>query len=298
MAASPQTVFTKTVFRTVVRSFNADALRRNAFRALSSLAPEWATDAALRRFAHAPQLERSADEWQALADAQQFVVPFVSGRLSAWRWGAAAAPPVLLMHGWGGRGGQLRAFVAPLLGAGFSVLCFDAPGHGLSGPGESSFVHFALALEEVVRRAGPFKGVVAHSMGGAVSAFAMSRGTAIERAVLVAPPASLIEYSHVFASQIGASEAVRRAMQRRMEQRFGIDWADIEAERSLPLLRPPGLVIHDHDDIEVPLAHGRRYARHWPQARLLETRGLGHRRILKDPQVIEAATRFIAHAPG
>jgi len=39
---------------------------------------------------------------------------------------------VLLVHGWGGRGAQLASFVEPLVARGFSVLTFDAPGHGAS----------------------------------------------------------------------------------------------------------------------------------------------------------------------
>ena len=35
-------------------------------------------------------------------------------------------------------------------------------------------------------------------------------------------------------------------------------------------------------------------ARSWPETVLLETRGLGHHRILKDPAVVQRAVRFLA----
>lgn len=292
MSTSTRLVLPSPFFSTVVRSFSWEAVRRSGFRALSALAPERAVDAALRRFGDAPRGARSEAEWETLERAEHFVVPFASGRLAAWRWGPQDAPRVLLMHGWGGRGGQLRAFVAPLLDAGHAVVTFDAPGHGLSGGDHSSFVHFALALDEMVRRAGPVSAVIAHSMGAAVSAFAMARGTPIGRAVLIAPPASLTEFSRRFARQIGASEAVRHSMQRRMEYRYGLRWDEMEVERSLPALDRPGLVIHDADDREVPIAHGERYAAHWRGARLLCTSGLGHRQILHAAPVVAAAVRF------
>src|SRR5262249_10337057 len=52
------------------------------------------------------------------------------GDLAVWHWGSG--PRVLLVHGWGGHAGRLSAFVAPLLDAGFGVVSFDAPAHGIS----------------------------------------------------------------------------------------------------------------------------------------------------------------------
>src|SRR6266446_3807256 len=74
----------------------------------------------------APERERAA-----LATAVAFDVPFRGRRLRAWRWGGRGAP-VLLVHGWGGRAGQMAAFAPPLLDAGLSAVAFDGPAHGHS----------------------------------------------------------------------------------------------------------------------------------------------------------------------
>jgi pimeloyl-ACP methyl ester carboxylesterase len=36
-------------------------------------------------------------------------------------------PAVLLVHGWGGNAAQMRAFVFPLLSAGYRVIAYDRP---------------------------------------------------------------------------------------------------------------------------------------------------------------------------
>jgi predicted ATPase len=54
------------------------------------------------------------------------------------------------------------------------------------------------------------------------------------------------------------------------------------------------LVIHDQDDREVPWADGAAIAAAALDARLVTTHGLGHRRILRDPSVIEASVDFVA----
>ncbi|MEZ5628864.1 MAG: hypothetical protein R3E34_15290 [Rhodocyclaceae bacterium] len=51
-------------------------------------------------------------------------------RMAVWHFGAPGRPRVVLVHGWGGYGGQLAGWIAPLLGAGFAVTLFDQLGHG------------------------------------------------------------------------------------------------------------------------------------------------------------------------
>jgi hypothetical protein len=44
----------------------------------------------------------------------------------------------------------------------------------------------------------------------------------------------------------------------------------------------------------VPWQKGVSFARDWPGARLVSTRGLGHRRVLQDERVTALAAEFIA----
>lgn len=50
-----------------------------------------------------------------------------------------------------------------------------------------------------------------------------------------------------------------------------------------------------HD--EVPVGQGLELAGAWPKARLITTRGLGHRRILRDRETIDMVTSFLME-PG
>jgi hypothetical protein len=57
-----------------------------------------------------------------------------------------------------------------------------------------------------------------------------------------------------------------------------------------------GLVVHDTNDLEVPVSHGRVIAAAWPGGELLETEGLGHRKVLHAPEVVSRATSFLESA--
>lgn len=280
---------------TIVRSLRISVglvRERAVFRILWKVFPVLAVDRATRLLLTPPRQAFAEAEMAALEAASLRPVPLISGRLVAWRWGRAADPAVVLVHGWGGRGTQLRSLIEPLLGCGFSVVTYDAPGHGMSGSGESSFPQFLLALDAVLDQFGPVHAIVGHSMGGAVAALAMAQRPSVNCAVLFAPPASLSDATHRVADALRWPKAMRAAIQQRIERRFGMRWSEFEAEKASG--KQPVLIVHDREDREVPLADGRRHQRNWPRARLLETRGLGHRRVLDDATVIRAAVDFIA----
>ena len=263
---------------------------------LAPLAPRKAGDRARRLFLTPPRHDFRRAELDALDEASLFTVSMPTGRMIGWRWGRKEDPAVVLVHGWGGRAAQLRRYVAPLVACGYSVVGFDAPGHGMSGGRESSVVHMAAALEAVLRDTGPAHAVIGHSVGGAVSAYVLSRGAAVNKAVLLAPPASLTDYSHRFARLLRLPEGIRALMQAQIERRFGIRWSDFEVEATAPRLTQPALIVHDVDDRDNPFRDGERYAQHWPNARLIASHGLGHHGALRDAAVINEVVGFIAAA--
>ena len=55
----------------------------------------------------------------------------------------------------------------------------------------------------------------------------------------------------------------------------------------------PLLVVHDRDDRETFWSEGNALVEAWPGARLISTSGLGHRRVLREPAVIEEARQFV-----
>lgn len=283
-------------FSTTVR-FTVGLIRhRLAFRLLAPLAPLKAGARARRLFLTPPRHRFRDAELAALEEASPFTVSMPTGRLIGWRWGNPEDPVVVLAHGWGGRAAQLRSYVAPLVARGYSVVGFDAPGHGMTGGRESSVVHMAAALEAVLRDVGPAEAIIGHSVGGAVTGYVLSRGAAVKKAVLLAPPASLTDYSHRFAKLLKLPEGIRALMQAQIERRFGIRWSDFEVEATAPKLTQPVLIVHDVDDRDNPFRDGERYAQHWPGARLVASHGLGHHGALRDSAVIHEVAAFIGNA--
>jgi pimeloyl-ACP methyl ester carboxylesterase len=291
--------------RTVVRSPSRTTLRlaRVALQTAFAVSDELGTSLAERIFITPRRHDRPARELAVLASARPFTVDVAlksprwhgaTRTLAAWRWGFG--PTVLLVHGWEGRGSQLGAFVAPLVEAGCTVVAFDAVGHGDSPDHRLYLTDFADCVAGVADAVGPLHGIVAHSFGAAAVLLAHARaGVEAPRNVLVSPNVLVADAVARFAQYLGLDDLDRGALERRIGAHTGIR-VDALALEQLAAPRDAGLlVIHDRDDHEVPFRQGERLAATWPNAQLVATEGLGHRRVLRDPDVIARAVAFVRH---
>lgn len=267
---------------------------RSGLAALSAVSPGLAARAGERLFLSPPRHPAPPRERAALAGLEQVTFRHRGGALRGWRMGAG--PAVLLVHGWGGRGGQLAPLGRALAGAGLSAIAFDGPAHGASDGSEASVPHFADAVAEVAARTGAV-GAVGHSMGGAAVALAVVRGLPLGAVATVGMPRAPAAWFEQFSAALALRPRVREALRERLERRVGVRMDDLDLPRLAPVRTDvPLLVVHDRGDREVPFEDGAAIAEAWPGARLHATDGLGHRRILRDGAVVEAVVAFLASA--
>ena len=207
-------------------------------------------------------------------------------------WGSG--PLIILIHGWEGRGSQLASFAGPLVSAGFRVAAFDAPGHGRSSGRQSSLPQFAWALRGVAEALGSVHGIVGHSLGCAAATLALRDGLPVPRVVFLAPPLNPSDYTRQFGDMFGLTDDVIDGLRARIEERFLRKWDDYSLATMAPSMTARLLVFHDQDDVETRLSGSARLAELWPAARLVTTEGLGHRRILRAPEVVGQAVEFLS----
>ncbi len=289
--------------RTVVRSKNAVRLTKVAVQAAYVVSEDLGTSLAERLFTSPRRHRRPDRERSVLASGWRFSIdvalraPHWRGqhrRVAAWRWGHG--PCVLLVHGWEGRGSQLGAFVEPLVRAGLSVVAFDAPGHGDS-PGRRLYLSdLADCVVEVARAIGPLHAIIAHSYGAAAVLLAHHRG-AIDatRNVMIAPNVLINDSVARFARAIALEDRDRAALESQLASHSGVALEALQLDQLVGQRDAALLVVHDRSDREVPFAHGQQLANAWRNAALLATDGLGHRRVLRDDQVIQETLAFVQH---
>ncbi len=215
--------------------------------------------------------------------------------LYAWCWGESG-PAVLAVHGWRGRPRQFLPLAAALLERGIRTVALDLPGHGRSS-GRYTPRTLGGLIAEVASLLGPVQGIVGHSYGGAVLGPALLQGLVTPRIVLVASPAHMSRVPLARARELAPPPRVLTAFARILDEQAGRPAQELDLVAVAPACGLPGLIVHDQDDEVVPFTESQELAALWPQARLIATRGLGHRDVLADPAVIAAVAGFIA-GPG
>ena len=269
-----------------------------ALHLLDQLSSTLAARAAERLFVRPRRHPRPRRERELLLDAaRRFRIRYRGLSLRAWEWGEG--PPVLLVHGWEGRGAQLGALIGPLTRAGLRVIAYDGPAHGASPGSETTLVDLAGAAGAALDSIGPVAGIVAHSMGAAAATISLARGAEAERAVYLAPVAHVAAAVDRFFDLIELSPPARAVFLRRLSERTQTGFETIEGGVLAPRMRAGLLVIHDQADREVPPADGDLLAAAWPGAGILRTAGLGHHRILRDAAIVDTVVGFlVAGRPG
>jgi len=258
-------------------------------RGLGAISPRAAAAVVMQLFRRAgprrqPRLEPPPDG----------VEHFVAGRsrVASYVW-AGGGPTVVLVHGWNGTSGDLSEFIGPLRDTGRRVVAIDLPAHGRSSGRFSDLPGAVAAVEAVLRREPNVEAVIAHSFGVPATVLAGARGAPLPRAVLIAGPIAVEPYLQRFAQVLGISGATRSALQRRLRtllERARL--SSVELTGVAPRLETRALIIHDRGDREVPFLSAQALHRAWRGSELMATEGLGHRRLLGDPGVVEKAVRF------
>jgi pimeloyl-ACP methyl ester carboxylesterase len=268
-------------------------LLRVFYAVLSRVSPGTAGRSALRLFCTPRKHRRPSWEAQ-VADAgtRVRVGPQLAGR------SFGSGPVVVLVHGWEGRGTQLGRFVEPLVRAGFRVVALDLPAHGESAGTRTDLIECTEVLRKVGRDVGPIAGIIAHSFGGAITTLALERGLDARAVVLIASPSSIHDVLRRFEELIALSAAGSRAFRAAIERKTRVKVADVEIFERVAHLRVPALIVHDRGDPEVPFHDAERLAARWPGSTLIATEHLGHRRILKDDDVIARSVAFVSASPS
>jgi pimeloyl-ACP methyl ester carboxylesterase len=193
----------------------------------------------------------------------------------------------------------MRSLISGFRDAGFRVASLDLPGHGWSPGRRLNMVVAVEAARAAGEWFGPFAAVVGHSFGGAVAVNAAVGSIpgiaplAAERLVLIASPNSMSDVFEGFGRFVNLGRRTYSAMADQVRRISGRALPEYTGSRQLAGVPLPALVIHAPDDREVPAEDARTLASAGAHVRLHWADGLGHRRILSDPAVVERSVGFV-----
>lgn len=219
-------------------------------------------------------------------------VPEIEKEIVVYEWGTGF-PKVLLVHGWSGRGTQLFKIAEALVHSGFSVVSFDAPGHGKSKGNSSIMIEFIASIKEIDVKFGPFEAAVGHSLGGMALFNAVKDGFQIKHLVTIGSGDVVRDIIDDFISKIKLKKSTGLLLSNHFEKKYDKTMDSFSAYLSAKEVSIPVLVIHDENDSDVPVSAAKHIHEHLKNGSIMITKHLGHRKILGDEKVIARTIDFI-----
>lgn len=237
---------------------------------------------------------RSSDEL--LESARIFEFMYGRQMLKGYEWGYGGRT-VLLVHGWESRGTALRSFVPALLEMGYRIVAFDGPAHGNSDGKRTNLLHFSGAVRAIINQVGGVHAIITHSFGGASTAFALANldnSIKVEKLVLIGVPNRMRLVLKDAMETLNVPPPTAKRFLKYIEQKikFPISEADTSRAELQEQVREV-LIVHDEEDAIVPISEAKAIFAAWPNARLLISKGYGHYRLMKNPDLVRYIANFI-----
>jgi len=201
---------------------------------------------------------------------------------------------VLLVHGWSGRGTQLVKIADLLVKKGFKVISFDAPAHGSSEGKTTIMTDFIACINQLYSSYHGFEYIVGHSLGSMATLNAIKQGLVVKKVVIIGSGDIIRDITNEFIRKLKMKSVFSEKLTRYFEDKYQIKMNDYSASVVAQHIDIPVLIIHDTEDVDVPVGAAYNIASKLKHKELFITNGLGHRKILGDTKVLEKIEHFIA----
>ncbi|BDB57330.1 alpha/beta hydrolase [Flavobacterium ammonificans] len=224
---------------------------------------------------------------------QQLIpVPSINKSIMVYQYGKSDKK-VLLVHGWSGRGTQLFKIADALLKEGYATVSFDAPAHGKSPGNSSIMLEFIASIFELEKQYGPFEVAIGHSLGGMAVLNAAKSGFKTDKIIVIGSGDIVHDIIDDFIKKLQLKPVIGLKLRAHFENKYNEAMDNYSAFKAAEAIEKPILVVHDENDYEVPVKAGINIHQHVKNGELMITKGLGHRKILGDANVIHKIIEFI-----
>lgn len=268
------------------------------FKVSSQIAPFLAVRVAERLFTTPFYSKRRDIEHELLESAERFTIPMDENiKLAGYRWGKETDPIILLVHGWTATATCFVHFIGPLLERGFQVISYDAIAHGETSGISVSLTEWADTVMAAMENTGKVYCIMGHSLGAGAIVIASSLKLETDKIVLISPVSDIYKVTDQFAEALSIPKRIiEKAHQYAWKKyyksvsKYGNNWNEVFDSK----FKVPTLIIHDENDKEIDISNSRELVEQWPWAEFMETKRLGHRRIILNPDVIDRTLKFIS----
>lgn len=200
---------------------------------------------------------------------------------------------ILLVHGWSGRGTQLVKIADEMIASGFMIISFDAPSHGKSKGNSSIMIEFIASILELEKQFGPFEYAIGHSLGGMSILNAVKQKLQVKKAIIIGSGDIIQDIIDDFVKNLKLKPGISIRLRDHFESKYNEKMDSFSASHAAKEVKIPILIVHDENDDDVPVKAAHHINENLTQSEIMITKGLGHRKILGNKEVINKIVEFI-----
>jgi len=196
---------------------------------------------------------------------------------------------IIVSHGWGDNSESFQEMIISLTEQGYTVAAIDHIGHGRSSGNNSHLLSFIETLELLLEQFNEERikvdAIIGHSMGAIATLNLPNYLLERKKIILISSPIKFFELMFEKVEQAGISRKLLTRVLESISHKHGKKWQQLTTENNRDKLALNLTFIHDRQDRYAPFADVTQYLQQEKNT-LIETQGLGHRRILSDTNVI------------
>lgn len=269
---------------------------RTKFRLLAKVSRKKAAVTAFDLFC--TPMYRNLNELPVLyKESEKLNFRFQDFNIRGYRWNKGGKSRLLIIHGFESSVINFDKYVKAFIQKGYEVLAFDAPAHGRSSGKKINALLYRDFIKYILQQYGPVQKFMAHSFGGLSLSIALAelKHDDQTRAVYIAPATeTATAISQFFHYMRITDPEVRTHFEQIIIEMADhpVSWYSIG--RALENIYAKILWIHDEDDRITPIEDARKVKKmNFPNVKFVFTKGLGHSRIYRNPDVRKLVTDFL-----
>jgi len=269
---------------------------RTKINMLNLVNKKWAAQQAFRLFC-TPMMKSTYKGKVIPPHAEKLQFSLNGKQVKGFRFNHPQQKKLMLLHGFSSSAFNFFKYVQPLENKGYEVLAFDAPAHGESEGSTVNAVEYSEMIKKVIELYGPVDAFIGHSFGGIAICLAMEQLVHNEetKIVLIAPATETSSAVDGAFQMLGIRNSVlRKEFDNIIFESSGKELSWFSIRRAMNNINASVLWIHDEDDDITPLRDALQVKTDGhPNIRFLITKGLGHRKIYRDEDTVNAVVKFL-----
>lgn len=276
------------------KSFELPKHITNTVKFLEFFSTKLALKFALKLFFSPIKFKRPEREVKIYNEAKRVILKNeIGNEYEVQTWGEENKKCILLVHGWSGRGTQFHKLIEQLLLNNWKVITFDAPAHGSSLQKQTTLLEFTHCCLQIFKEYGPIKHAIGHSLGGGALFNALDRGANFEKLVTIGTPATIRLVVEDFSRKIMGNQKIAEGILEHIEKKFNVKTSEISSNFLAEKYNPKGLILHDDEDLDVPVMNANQLHKSWSNASLHISKSLGHRKVINHQESVSRIIKFL-----